>query len=226
MERRYSPLDVVLAIDLWAAQALDEHTLWRVLRGSVTTDGWEEALRGLGHGMQEVGRRTRALSPFLTRLAGPQTPIVDALVLPRNSPVRRSASPSSARRRACCARNAVPTFPARSCRRRPGRTGPSTSATCSTRCGGWRAPRNPRSDRSTSCRRCTGSGPSTRRGPTTPPSACGRTSSSPSTASRAGTPPTWCASGSRPAGCRIWRPWSTTTAPGRLKSSPRCPSSS
>lgn len=93
IDRYYGPLDVVVAIDTWAAGTLDSAALWRVLHGSVPLQVLRDVWQSQGIGPAEVHDRARALPPFSTRLAEPDHPDVQALVLPfeLTAPVERLA---------------------------------------------------------------------------------------------------------------------------------------
>lgn len=94
ISRQYEPLDVILAVDLWVAGELDECGVWRVARAPGASlarlrRAWQDA--GVDPG--QLHERAGLLPPFGVRLAQPDDPYVQALVLPGalDSPVERLA---------------------------------------------------------------------------------------------------------------------------------------
>lgn len=83
IDRRYKPVDVVAAIDVWAAGALDLAGFWRVAHGpSVSQGALREMWFAAGVSPREANARMGALPPLSQQLSQPDHPDVDALVLP------------------------------------------------------------------------------------------------------------------------------------------------
>jgi len=83
IERRYGPLDVVVAIDCWVADVLDPSTFWRVAHGPVVAESaltrrWRE------EGMETAAANAKraALPAFSERLRLPDDSEANALVVP------------------------------------------------------------------------------------------------------------------------------------------------
>lgn len=83
IERKYGPVDVVAAIDVWIAGTLDVAAFWRVAqRPAVSLHVLRQEWAAGGVHPKEIHERVNALPPFSERLTQPDHPDVDALVLP------------------------------------------------------------------------------------------------------------------------------------------------
>ena len=93
VERKYAPVDVVAAVDLWAIGSLDRAAFWRLATGPAISEAtmiqrWREQ----GVTGDEVRERTTTRS-FAERLRLPDDPEAAALVVPRTlgTPLERFA---------------------------------------------------------------------------------------------------------------------------------------
>lgn len=92
IDRRHGPVDVVRAVDTWAAGALDTATFWRLcttptVSGRDLMQTWREA----GLDVRQARERAAALPPFVEQLHAPVDPDIGALVVPLGSPLERFA---------------------------------------------------------------------------------------------------------------------------------------